>query len=181
MSDERHSGRDRPPERPTGSQRERSRTRSDGKTERRLPPTGTFHDITRRSPDRRPTLHGAIGDLAAFRLADDFAATTQTYKERLGVMNEILKRPRYFNAIDTYQRNLREKEYVIHIESLSIQRNDDDGIFNKVDFGFWVPVHADYSIRININFKIVVFLSSFVFARLLFCLKFFIFGEKGIL
>ena len=138
MSNERHSGRDSPTGSPTGNVRDRPRSRSEGK---KLPP-----------PDRRPTRHGAIGDLAAFRLADDFAATTQTDKQRDGMTNEILLRPRYFNAIDTYQRNLREKEYVIHIESLSIQRNDDDGIFNKVDFGFLVPVHADYSIRININF-----------------------------
>jgi len=149
MSNERHSGRDSPGV--NKSNRPMSRS-PDGKTETQLPPTGTFHDITRRSPDRRPTRHGAFGDLAAFHLAYDSAATIQTDKKRLYVRDKILEGPRYVNAIDTYQRNLREKEYVIHIESLSIQRNDDDGIFNKVDFGFWVPVHADYSIRININF-----------------------------
>jgi len=146
MSNERHSGRDSPTERPKGSQRERSRTRSDGEKEIQLLPTGTFHDI-------RPTGHGAIDYFAAHRLSYNPSATIQTGKEIDGMTKKILEKPRYVKAIDTYQRKLREIDYVIQIESLSIQRNDDDGIFNKVDFGFWLSIYENYRIRININFN----------------------------
>lgn len=146
------SNRGKGEESPTGNGKVRSRSRSasdgDGSKKNEVNADVTLYPRTLQG--RTP--HGAMGYFAARRFSKDFSGAVQTDKDRRAMEGEILKGPEKFHAIHTYQRKLREIEYVIQIESLLIQRNEEDGIFNNVDFSFWFPIHEGYRIHIKINF-----------------------------
>ena len=149
MSD---SNRGKGEESPTGNGKVRSRSRSasdgDGskKNEEEKP------DITLRNRTMRGrTPHGAMGYFAARRFSKDFSGAVQTDKDIDHMSYEIFNRQQYIDDIK-YQREVEKPGYVIKIEEASIDRNIHTGVFEKVDFSFWLPIHEGYRIHIKINF-----------------------------